>query len=123
MRRHVKARFKWNNVTRIQETVSTDPLFSNVRSAYDGYIGARSFMEPHHIVSMSMASNLNETSIKSIKISSVNMEHLPFSEETMPEKKTMMQSNKSKEIYSLKMNSLSHITLCKILWNQELSTG
>ena len=43
LRRHVKARFKWNNVTRIQETVSTDPLFSNVKSAYDGFIGAQVF--------------------------------------------------------------------------------
>ena len=27
LRRHVKARFKWANVSRIQETVSTDPIF------------------------------------------------------------------------------------------------
>ena len=43
LRRHVKARFKWANVTRINETVSTDPLFSNVKSAYDGFIGAQVF--------------------------------------------------------------------------------
>ena len=43
LRRHVKARFKWANVTRINETVSTDPLFSNVKSAFDGFIGAQVF--------------------------------------------------------------------------------
>jgi hypothetical protein len=43
MRRHIKSRFKWANVTRIQETVSTDPMFSNVKSAFDGFIGAQVF--------------------------------------------------------------------------------
>ena len=43
MRKHFKVRYKWANVTRIQETVSTDPLFSNVRSIFHGYIGAQVF--------------------------------------------------------------------------------
>ena len=43
LRRHVRARFKWANVHRIQETVSTDPLFSNVKSAFDGFTGAQVF--------------------------------------------------------------------------------
>ena len=41
LRRHIKARFKWANITRINETVSTDPLFANVRSVYHGYTGAQ----------------------------------------------------------------------------------
>src|SRR5687767_2135247 len=43
LRRHVKARFPHMNVTRIDETVSTDPLFANCRSIYHGYVAAQVF--------------------------------------------------------------------------------
>ncbi len=43
LRRHVKPRFPYLNVTRIDEVVSTDPLFANCRSIYHGYIGAQVF--------------------------------------------------------------------------------
>jgi len=43
LRRHIKARFKWANVKRLNETVSTDPMFSNIRSAFDGFMGCQVF--------------------------------------------------------------------------------
>ena len=43
MRRHVKSRFPYMNVTRIDEPVSTDPMFSNCRSIYYGYTAAQIF--------------------------------------------------------------------------------
>src|SRR5687767_11012289 len=43
LRRHVKSRFPHLNVTRIDETVSTDPLFANCRSMYHGYTAAQVF--------------------------------------------------------------------------------
>ena len=43
MRRHVKARFPHMNVTRIDGTVSTDPMFSSCRSIYHGYTAAQVF--------------------------------------------------------------------------------
>ena len=41
--RHIKPRFPHMNVTRIDETVSTDPLYANCRSIYDGYTMAQIF--------------------------------------------------------------------------------
>jgi hypothetical protein len=41
LRRHVKPRMPHMNVKRLDEVVSTDPLFSNVKSIYHGYIGAQ----------------------------------------------------------------------------------
>ena len=43
MKRHVKSRYPHMNATRIDETVSTDPMFSNCRSIYHGYIAAQIF--------------------------------------------------------------------------------
>ena len=43
MRRHVKSRFPHMNVTRIDESVSTDPIFSNCKSIYHGYTAAQIF--------------------------------------------------------------------------------
>ena len=43
LRRHVKSRFPHLNVSRIDEPVSTDPMFSNCRSIYHGYIAAQVF--------------------------------------------------------------------------------
>lgn len=40
---HFKARFKWANVHHIQETVSIDPIFSSVRSVFNGFLGAQVF--------------------------------------------------------------------------------
>lgn len=41
LRRHVKSRIPWMNVNRLDETVSTDPMFANCKSMYHGYIGAQ----------------------------------------------------------------------------------
>jgi len=43
MRRHLKARFPHMNVSRIDEPVSTDPIFSNCKSIYHGYTAAQVF--------------------------------------------------------------------------------
>src|SRR5687767_4121920 len=43
LRRHIKSRFPHMNVTRIDETVSTDPLFTNCKSIYHGYTAAQVF--------------------------------------------------------------------------------
>ena len=43
MRRHVKSRFPHMNVTRIDEPVSTDPMFSNCKSIFHGYMAAQIF--------------------------------------------------------------------------------
>ena len=45
MRQHVKSRFPYMNVTRIDEPVSTDPMFSNCRSIYYSYTAAQIFYE------------------------------------------------------------------------------
>ena len=55
MRHHVKARFPHMNVTRIDEAVSTDPMFSSCRSIYHEYTAARCSLELSHIPSMYMA--------------------------------------------------------------------
>ena len=43
MRRHIKSRFPHMNVTRIDEPVSTDPMFSNCRSIHYNYTAAQIF--------------------------------------------------------------------------------
>ena len=43
LRRHVKARFPHLNVTRIDEPVSIDPMFSNCRSIHHGFTAAQVF--------------------------------------------------------------------------------
>ena len=43
LQRHIKAWFKWTNVHRLQQTISTNPIFSNVKSAFDGYTMAQVF--------------------------------------------------------------------------------
>lgn len=43
MRRHLKERFPHMNIFRIDEPVSTDPIFSNCRSIYHGYTIAQVF--------------------------------------------------------------------------------
>ena len=43
MRRHIKSQFPHMNVTRIDEAVSTDPLFTNCKSLYHGYTAAQIF--------------------------------------------------------------------------------
>src|SRR5688572_20640353 len=43
LRRHIKSRFPHMNVTRIDETVSSDPLFANCKSIYSGYSAAQIF--------------------------------------------------------------------------------
>lgn len=40
---HVKSRFPHMNVTRIDEPVSTDPMFANCKSIYHGYTAAQVF--------------------------------------------------------------------------------
>ena len=40
---HVKSRFPHMNVTRIDEPVSTDPMFANCKSIYHGYVAAQVF--------------------------------------------------------------------------------
>ena len=44
LRRHLKSRSPFNNVTRLDEAVATDPMFSNVRSLHHGYYGAQVFL-------------------------------------------------------------------------------
>src|SRR5688572_21909453 len=41
--RHIKPRFPHMNVTRVDETVSTDPLYANCKSIYHGYTMAQIF--------------------------------------------------------------------------------
>src|SRR5687767_5821931 len=43
LRRYVKTRFPHMNVTSIDETVSTDPLFANCKSLYKGYVAGQVF--------------------------------------------------------------------------------
>src|SRR5687768_6357312 len=43
MSRHIKARNPHMNVTRVDETVSTDPLFSNCKSIWHGFTAAQIF--------------------------------------------------------------------------------
>src|SRR5687767_4637309 len=43
LRSHIKSRFPHMNVTRIDETVATDPLFTNCKSIYHGYTAAQAF--------------------------------------------------------------------------------
>ena len=43
LRRHIKSRFPFLNVTRIDEAVSTDCMFANCRSIFHGYIAAQVF--------------------------------------------------------------------------------
>ena len=43
LRRHVKARFPHLNVTRIDEPISTDPMYSNCRSIHHGFTAAQVF--------------------------------------------------------------------------------
>jgi hypothetical protein len=43
MRRHIKSRIPHLNTYRLDETVSTDPIFSNRRSIYHGYTCAQAF--------------------------------------------------------------------------------
>ena len=43
LRRHVKPRNPHMNVTRIDEPISTDPMFSNCTSIYHGYLAAQIF--------------------------------------------------------------------------------
>lgn len=43
LQRHIKPRNSHMNVTRIDETFSTDPFFANVKSVYHQYIGAQMF--------------------------------------------------------------------------------
>ena len=43
MRRHIKARFPHMNVTRIDEPISTDPMFSNCRSIFHDFLAAQIF--------------------------------------------------------------------------------
>ena len=42
-RRHIKPRNPHTNVTRINEPVFTDPMFTNCRSIYHGYMAAQAF--------------------------------------------------------------------------------
>ena len=43
MRKHIKSRAPHLNVFRTDETISTDPLFANVKSIYHGYTCAQVF--------------------------------------------------------------------------------
>ncbi|HEY8522855.1 MAG TPA: hypothetical protein VIL14_03760, partial [Nitrososphaeraceae archaeon] len=43
LRRHVKSRFPHMNVSRIDEPVSTDPMFTNCKSIYHGFTAAQIF--------------------------------------------------------------------------------
>src|SRR6476620_433775 len=43
LRHHIKPRNPHMNVTRIDEPVSTDPMFTNCRSIYHGYMAAQVF--------------------------------------------------------------------------------
>jgi hypothetical protein len=43
MRQHIKSRFPHMNVTRINDPVSTDPMFSNCKSIHHGYTAAQVF--------------------------------------------------------------------------------
>ena len=43
LRQHVKSRLPHMNVTRLDETFSTDPFFANVKSIHHGYVGAQVF--------------------------------------------------------------------------------
>lgn len=45
LRRHIKSRFPHLYGTKIDEAVSTDPLFSNCRSIYHGYTAAQIFFD------------------------------------------------------------------------------
>ena len=43
LQRHEKPRFPHMNVSRVDETFSTDPFFANVKSIHHGYTGAQVF--------------------------------------------------------------------------------
>ena len=43
LRRHIKSRFPHLNVTKLDEVVSTDPLFANCKSIYHGFTAAQVF--------------------------------------------------------------------------------
>ena len=44
LQRHMKARFPWMNVRRLDEAVSVDPMFANCRSMSHGFTGGYIFM-------------------------------------------------------------------------------
>ena len=43
LRKHLKSRAPFLNVTRLDEVVSTDPIFANCPSLHHGYLGAQVF--------------------------------------------------------------------------------
>ena len=51
LRRHLKSRLAFMKAKRLEETVSTDPMFANCRSLGYGYTGAQIFhgLKSHHI--------------------------------------------------------------------------
>ena len=51
LRRHIKSRLSFMRAKRLEETVSTDPMFANCRSLGHGYIGAQVFygLQSHQI--------------------------------------------------------------------------
>jgi len=61
MRRHIKSRAPHLNVFRIEETISTDPMFANVKSIYHGYTCAQVFfgLKSHMINVYRMRSKSN----------------------------------------------------------------
>lgn len=87
LRYHVKARYKWANVTRLNETTSLDPIFSNVKSAYHGYTGCKVFLGCTTHCIQTYVFNNNANSINSIKTLLENMEHLHSSCDNAGEEK------------------------------------
>src|SRR5689334_23390430 len=61
MQRHIKSRVPHLNISRIEETISTDPLFANVKSIYHGYTCAQVFfgLKSHMINVYGMRSKNN----------------------------------------------------------------
>ena len=114
LRRHIKSRFKWANVTRIQETVSTDPLFSNVKSAYDGYIGAQVFYgcTSHNINVYGIHAKSEFHKVYRDFIREYGAPAVLCHDNA---KRTLLKFKKLTEISSLRMNSMNHIILSRIL--------
>jgi len=86
LRRHVKPRNPHMNVTRIDEPVSTDPMFSNCKSIYHGYLAAQIFFgtKSHTIFVYGIKSK--DEFLESTETSLETKGHPQHLEEKMPEK-------------------------------------
>ena len=92
MSRHIKARNPHMNVTRVDETVSTDPLFSNCKSIWHGFTAAQIFFGTKSHTILSMGSSQEQNFQRYTKTSLELREHHLHSGETMHKKKRVNKS-------------------------------